>query len=283
MAKRGAKLIKYLVKRYRMTVYDREKLIEVLTLPVSRLKVILTVLLIAALSVTSAYFLVFYTNLKLFMPDYPSPQMWRAIQYNSIMVDSLIDQIEQRDRFIGNIQNVITGHLPNDSTSSLIDLSPMKIDKDPKAEEPIFNKLVGPETYHFNFSESTSQDEIDRINFFPPITGVVINPFNSSPGHFGTDLVGRANSNIYSVLDGTVIFAEWSVSTGYVVQIQHKYDLVSVYKHNSEVMVQQGDKVKAGEVIAIMGNEGELSTGPHLHFELWRKGVALDPEQYINF
>jgi len=95
--------------------------------------------------------------------------------------------------------------------------------------------------------------------------------------------VGRINSNIYSVLDGTVIFSEWSVSTGYVVQIQHKHNLISVYKHNSEVLVQQGDEVKAGEVISIMGNEGELSTGPHLHFELWRSGTALDPEQYINF
>jgi murein DD-endopeptidase MepM/ murein hydrolase activator NlpD len=283
MTARGVKFLKKIVKRYRLSIYDREKLIEVMSFPVSRARVLLAVFLIAALSVTSAYFLVFYTRLKLFMPDYPSPQVWRSIHYNSIMIDSLIFQIEQRDRFINNINSVITGNIPDSSEEAGFTLADYDVEIEKNQNEPIFEKLIGPDVYHFNFSESTSFDEMDRINFFPPIKGVVINRFSSSPGHYGTDIVGRFDTNIYSVLDGTVIFAEWSTSTGYVIQIQHKHDLVSVYKHNSGILIQQGDKVKAGEVIAIMGNEGELSTGPHLHFELWRKGVALDPEQYINF
>ncbi len=283
MTARGVKFFKKIVKIYRLSVYDREKLIEVMSFPVSRVRLLLVVILIAAGSVTSAYYLVFYTRLKLYMPDYPSPQVWRSIHYNSIMVDSLIAQIEQRDRFIENINSVITGTIPDSSEEAGLKLAEYDVEIKNNSEEPIFEKLIGPDVYRFNFSESATFDEMDRINFFPPINGVVINRFNSSPGHYGTDIVGRFDTNVYSVLDGTVIFAEWSTSTGYVVHIQHKHDLVSVYKHNSGILVQQGEKVKAGEVIAIMGNEGELTTGPHLHFELWRKGMALDPEQYINF
>jgi len=283
MRSRGVKFLKKVFKKYRLSIYDREKLIEVMSFPISRARIVLGILLIAALSVTSAYYLVFYTRLKLYMPDYPSPQVWRSIHYNSIMVDSLVTQIEQRDRFIQNISSVIMGNIPDSSDEAGIKLAEYNVKIENNNEEPIFEKLIGPDVYRFNFSESSSFDEMDRINFFPPINGVVINRFNSSPGHFGTDIVGRFDTNIYSVLDGTVIFAEWSTSTGYVVQIQHKHDLISVYKHNSGILVQQGDKVKAGEVIAIMGNEGELTTGPHLHFELWRNGLALDPEQYINF
>jgi murein DD-endopeptidase MepM/ murein hydrolase activator NlpD len=240
-------------------------------------------LLVSALAITLAYFAVFYTSLKLLMPGYPSPEVWKSIHYNQRMTDSLVAQIEMRDSFLFKIKGVFTGEIVDDTTYLRTGIAPTKIDPDKIDQEPIFDKLIGPEVYKFSFNESSSADELERINFFPPISGVVINRFNSSPGHFGTDIVGRLHSNIYAILDGTVIFAEWSISTGYAVHIQHKYNLVSVYKHNSEVLVKQGDKVKSGEVIAIMGNEGELSTGPHLHFELWRNGTALDPEQYINF
>ena len=109
------------------------------------------------------------------------------------------------------------------------------------------------------------------------------NHFNASSNHFGVDLVSDANSRISAVLDGSVIFSGWTLETGYVIYIQHDANIVSVYKHNAELLKNVGDKVDAGEVIAIIGNSGELSTGPHLHFELWHNGNALNPEQYIDF
>nr|WP_282189165.1 M23 family metallopeptidase [Maribellus sp. YY47] len=121
------------------------------------------------------------------------------------------------------------------------------------------------------------------MHFFVPVKGVITERFNSSADHFGIDLVSEANARISAVLSGTVIFSGWTLKTGYSVYIQHDGDLVSVYKHNSELLKKEGDHVSAGEAIAIIGNTGELSTGPHLHFELWHDGNALNPEQYIDF
>nr|WP_262909872.1 M23 family metallopeptidase [Maribellus sp. CM-23] len=121
------------------------------------------------------------------------------------------------------------------------------------------------------------------MHFFVPVKGVVTEHFNSSSDHFGIDLVSEANARISSVLNGTVIFSGWTLKTGYSIYVQHEGNLVSVYKHNSELLKNEGDQVSAGEAIAIIGNTGELSTGPHLHFELWHDGKALNPEHYIDF
>jgi murein DD-endopeptidase MepM/ murein hydrolase activator NlpD len=112
---------------------------------------------------------------------------------------------------------------------------------------------------------------------------VITNSFNPASEHFGIDLVSEPNARISAVMDGTVIFSEWTIQTGYVLFIQHDADLISAYKHNSELLKSKGDRVKAGEAVAIIGNTGELSTGPHLHFELWHNGTPLNPELYIDF
>jgi len=124
---------------------------------------------------------------------------------------------------------------------------------------------------------------LSQIHFFVPVNGVISNHFNSITDHFGIDLVSGPNSRISAVLNGTVIFSGWTLETGYVIYIQHEADLISAYKHNAELLKNTGDLVNAGEAIAIIGNSGELTTGPHLHFELWHNGTALNPEQYIDF
>ena len=124
---------------------------------------------------------------------------------------------------------------------------------------------------------------LSQIHFFVPVKGVVTNHFDLATDHFGVDLVSSPNSRISAVLDGTVIFSGFTLETGYVIHVQHHSDLISVYMHNSELLKFRGDKVKAGESIAFIGNTGELSTGPHLHFEIWHEGNPLDPEQYIDF
>ena len=124
---------------------------------------------------------------------------------------------------------------------------------------------------------------VSSIHFFTPMKGMISNSYDGLSGHYGVDVVGPKNERISAVLDGTVIFAEWTLNTGYVVQIQHGKDLVSIYKHNQELLKKPGEFVKAGEAIAILGNSGELTSGPHLHFELWHNGKALNPENYIKF
>ena len=124
---------------------------------------------------------------------------------------------------------------------------------------------------------------ISQIHFFPPVKGLVTNSFNSLADHYGTDIVAASNEVVKATLEGTVIMATWTLETGWVIQIQHKNNLISIYKHNAELLKRVGDFVEVGEAIAIIGNSGELTTGPHLHFELWYLGIPLDPEDYISF
>jgi murein DD-endopeptidase MepM/ murein hydrolase activator NlpD len=200
-----------------------------------------------------------------------------------MMLDSLRREIDQRDQYLAQIQAVISGNVIEDTTVGSVDefegvtMSPMQNDS-------IFSELIGPDKYKFSYNnEGEGSSELSRMSLFPPLMGLIVNKYDAFSGHYGVDVVGREFSHVVSVLDGTVIFAEWSVTTGYVVEVQHAQNLISIYKHNSDIQVKPGDHVSAGDLIAIMGNEGEYSTGPHLHFELWQNGVPLDPENYILF
>ena len=138
------------------------------------------------------------------------------------------------------------------------------------------------EKYNLTLGHVSSSDD-DFYHFFSPLDGVVTNHFDETTRHYGVDLVAKQNSNVLSVLDGVVIFTDWTIKTGYVIQVQHNGNLVSVYKHNELLLKEPGEHVVAGEAIALVGNTGKLSTGPHLHFELWYNGKPVNPEDFIVF
>jgi murein DD-endopeptidase MepM/ murein hydrolase activator NlpD len=121
------------------------------------------------------------------------------------------------------------------------------------------------------------------LHFFTPVNGIVTRSFNPGEGHFGIDLVAEPNEVVKAALDGTVTMSTWTLETGYVIQVQHDFELITVYKHNATLFKSVGQKVMAGDAIAIVGNSGELTTGPHLHFELWHDRVPLNPAEYIAF
>jgi len=272
-----------LLKDYRLSIYDNNNLTEVYTSTVSRLSIWIILLFISLISVSITLILLFYTPMKRSIPGYPSRHMSEMIQYNSIMVDSLQEEINKRDNYLQKIKSVIRGEIIEDTVSNTegknteVAMRPMKNDS-------IFDQLISTDKNRTSGQRYESEGEnLTKIKFFSPVKGIVTNKFMASPGHFGTDIVGSKNSHIAAILDGTVIFAEWTISTGYVIELQHKNNLVSIYKHNSDVLVKPGEKVEAGKLIAIMGNEGELSTGPHLHLELWYNGKPIDAEKYIHF
>jgi biotin carboxyl carrier protein len=275
--------IRKLTKKYRLSVTDRVNLIEVYSTTVSELKLWGTLLSVFITSIVIIILLLFFTPFKYLIPGYPSNEVRDQIISNAVMVDSLIGEIELRDRYMVRIKTIISGGLVDDNVS-IGDAGLKRVPMLPMESDTIFDGLIGPEKYKFSyFSKSEDVTEMAKLTFFPPAKGLVINRFDASPGHFGADIVGSEKTPISAVLAGTVVFAEWSVLTGYVVTIQHDYNLISVYKHSSSLLVKQGDRVKAGDLIAIMGDEGEYSTGPHLHFELWQNGIPLNPERYINF
>ena len=122
-----------------------------------------------------------------------------------------------------------------------------------------------------------------NLNLFPPVKGYITQKYEPNKDHYGIDIVAKDKESVKSALDGTVIMADWTSETGYVIAVQHQYNLVSFYKHNSVLLKKVGNFVKAGDAIAIIGNSGEMSSGPHLHFELWKDGVPINPELYMVF
>lgn len=207
----------------------------------------------------------------------------------SIAVDSLSDAVEKKEIFINTIQSVIsgdslitTGEMQRDSydnqgaTEKANVLSAESIDSILKDEFEIEKASNLNLVYR-------EQNRLQDMYFFPPVEGLVTRAYNTKIDHFGVDVVAEDNEPIKSIADGTVVVSSWTEDSGYVIAVQHKSNLFSIYKHNSELLKKVGNFVQAGEIIAIIGNSGEVTTGPHLHFEIWYNGNPINPEEFINF
>ena len=232
--------------------------------------------------------LIAYTNLRELIPGYPDTEIRRDIVRNAILLDSLEHEIKLRDAYLENMKKIISGKAPDNlvyDTASTVNPQNVKFTR--SLEDSLLRQQVESEE-EYNLSVSTPLAgrgiKFYNIHFFPPVEGIVSNHFDPARNHFGTDIAGVPNEVVHATLDGTVVFAGWTLETGYVVEIQHDDNLISVYKHNNTVLKPVGSIVKAGEDIALMGTTGELyTTGPHLHFELWYQGQPLDPEKYVVF
>lgn len=159
----------------------------------------------------------------------------------------------------------------------------IQLDNIPQEDLKLRQEMEKEENYSLFYSEEAGgKVSLNKLNFFPPLEGYVSHEFDKEAGHYAVDIVAEEKAPVKATLDGTVFLADWTLETGYVIGIQHDYNLVSFYKHNSALLKKVGNFVKAGEVIAIVGNTGELTTGPHLHFELWKDGVPVDPDEYVQ-
>ena len=232
--------------------------------------------------------LIAFTPLREYIPGYTSGKMRQRLINNVLVVDSLEQEIHRRDKYFNDFRAMLAGDqpvAPSDTALKKIPaLRPEQVNLRKYNSDSLFKDELAQEQFHVSVNNPSSQrGGVAGLLFFPPLNGMVSGKQDLSVGHFGVDLVGKVDSRISAALDGTVILAEWTMETGYVIQIQHDHNLVTVYKHNAELLKRQGDKVKAGETIAIMGNTGKETTGPHLHFEMWMNGISLNPEEYIKF
>ncbi len=233
--------------------------------------------------------LVMFTPIRELTPGYPTDAMRRQVVANAIRLDSLEHEIRLRDKYIGAVNAIVAGREPEmteNQTDNNGNVNYDNITFTRSEQDSLLRKQVEEEE-QFNFvirSQPVSEEaSISKIHFFKPIEGVVTSRFDYRKNHFGIDLVAAPNEVVKAILDGTVIMAAWTVETGYVIQIQHTANIISVYKHNANLLKKAGDRVKAGDAIAIIGNSGELTTGPHLHFEIWQGGKPVNPEDYIVF
>ena len=285
MAKEKVRLWDRLKYKYKLSVINETSYEEVFNFRLSQLHVLTALSVLAVILVVLTILLIAFTDLREFIPGYPDGNMRQMIAQNALRVDSLENELLKRDRFFKSIRLVLNGGDTTSLERSREDTARYRNDTirfQISEQENEFRAAI-EERERFNLSLGMKEQNHDYYHFFPPVEGIVTQSFDEKKRHYGTDIVAKANAKVAAVLDGVVIFTDWTVKTGYVIQVQHTNDLISVYKHNSLLLKKQGDYVRAGEVLGVVGNTGEESSGPHLHFELWRAGNPLNPENFIKF
>lgn len=283
--KKEKKLAKKLLHKYRLVILNEDTFEERFAIKLTRLNVFILTSLSAISLVFFTILLIAFTPLREYIPGYSSAKLKKQATTLNYKTDSLVNELELNKRYYASIRKVLTGDVASlefdrdsilQATKSDIGVIQVTTNK----EDSLLREKVDKED-KYNLFES-SQNQSNYV-LFPPVNGTISEGYNLEEKHYAVDVVVAANTPVKATADGTVIFAEWTVETGYVVIIEHNQELISVYKHNTTITKAQGDLVKAGEVIAMSGNTGELSTGPHLHFELWSKGYPVNPTNFIDF
>ncbi len=290
--KKNKSFLKKLSSKYRFAIFNEQTYEELFVVRLSRLNVFTIVGSFGIVLIILVSILISFTGLREYIPGYPDANERLLIVRNAQRVDSLLVEIEKRNKFINNFQAVIRGEMPetaedikNRTAAAKNNSSNREIEFPRSEQDSLFRmQIEREERFNLSVRETPQRDiALESAFFVSPIKGIVVNTFGETSGHYGVDIVASPGSRVSSVMDGMVTFAGWTVETGYVIQIQHPNNLISIYKHNEIILKEVGQVVKAGEAIARVGNSGELTTGPHLHFELWYNGLPLNPVDYIAF
>lgn len=275
-----------LKQRLRFVLFDEQSYEELNSVSLTRFQLFIRVLSLLFLVCSLTVLFVAFTPLREYIPGYSPSHLSKDLINLSLKTDSLLTEIEIKEQKFQILEKVVRGEAFNDSVffdstkSVVVNEDALKA----SANDSIFRESIEREgRFNVLSEESKKSSELRNIAFYPPIKGMVSDAFDLQKDHFGVDVVAPENEAIKACLPGTVILSSWTTETGYTIAIQHENDLISTYKHNSVLLKKVGALVKAGDVIAIIGNSGRLSTGPHLHFELWHKGKAINPEHHILF
>ena len=281
-------LSSWLTNRYQLIIRNEENFAEKTSVAFTYSKIILFSVIIFILFLVISLFLVETVLEKWFDPKYEQMVLNQQLYGLALKVDSLALEVDRKDRFIANFQRVLSG-----DTSDFKDPAQILRGESQPVSKPA-NLQIHPTDSAFrkDFEKSdlslitltnVKNRELQQTFFFSPITGFVSDRYNVKKGHFGVDIVAKKNEPVKCIADGTVIFSDWTQDGGYVLMIQHSANLLSVYKHNAELYKKLGTFVNAGEIISLVGNSGEMTNGPHLHFELWYNGNSLNPEEFVTF
>lgn len=281
--KRAKRIRKKLLHKYRLVILNEETFEERFSFKLNRLNVFVFSILFALFLIFSTTFIIAFTPLREYIPGYSSTKLKRTATELTYKTDSLRRILEVNEQYLNSIKKVLTGDVKTVefNKDSLIEVAKMdpsvlartsrrdSLLRDKVAQEDKYNPLVG----------NTDQ----QYALFAPVKGTISAPYDSKSKHYAVDIVTVKDAPVKAIADGTVIFAEWTAQTGNVIILKHNNNLISVYKHNAMLTKEQGQLVKGGEVIATVGSTGELTTGPHLHFELWRDGFPVNPASFIDF
>jgi murein DD-endopeptidase MepM/ murein hydrolase activator NlpD len=273
--------------KYRLVILNDDSFAEKFSLRLSPLGLIILLGSVTIVMTTLVISLIAFTPLREYIPGYGNVDDRKDILSLSAKADSLENTLAARDWYINNLLNVFSGKTEGrkakpvkDSTGKYTNIDIKPSDQDMKLRSDIESNQLE------STSDKVSANKINALSnffFFTPIKGIITTSYNIKEGHFGTDIAAKENEFVKTTLDGTIIFAGFTAEDGYVTQIQHNNNITSVYKHQSSITKKVGDFVQAGEPIGVVGNTGENSKGPHLHFELWYNGFAINPQDYVVF
>jgi murein DD-endopeptidase MepM/ murein hydrolase activator NlpD len=284
-------LLKKLRNRYFFIIRKEENFEERLSIRMSLASLIMITGGLIVVLIGIVISLVAFTPLREYIPGYADVDMRKDLLYLSLKTDSLEEALQERSDYIRNIKRVLTDSVDVGDTTKVA--SKDTVSKHAKAFAPrshadsiLRTEVESQNPYNVSLGGNSADKTGNNLNsyfFFAPLKGIITNGFKPAANHFGVDITSKENDAVKATLDGTIILSTWTLATGNVIIIQHKDNIISVYEHNSVLMKKAGDNVKAGDVIAIIGNTGELTTGPHLHFELWYQGSPVNPLNYITF
>jgi murein DD-endopeptidase MepM/ murein hydrolase activator NlpD len=280
---------KNLRNKFRFVVLNDETFEEKFSLRLTRTNVwvFLSVLAFTVIFLTAAA--IIYTPLKYFIPGFGDYNYRSQILQLQFKADSLQGAMEGRQVWLDHVMAIASGDI---DTTRPAASAPTQVDKDinlsqvSEADMQLRKEIEDEENFSLSLGGGQGNGivyEVQQMHPMIPVDGYVTDEYDAKKEHFGIDIAAKTDAPVKAVLDGKVISATYTLETGYVITIQHSNNLVSFYKHNAKLLKKPGDLVKAGEVVAIVGNTGELSTGPHLHFELWHEGKSLNPKDYIAF
>ncbi|TMM58962.1 M23 family metallopeptidase [Maribacter algarum] len=283
--KKRKEIKRKLLHKYRLVILNESTFEEKISFKLSRLNVFVTgsLCIIGLIGLTTL--LIAFTPLREYIPGYSSTKLKKQATDLTYQTDSLVRVLNNTNRYLDNIRMVLKGDIENneinrDSLLEQFKLDPSTVDLTPIKQDSLLRAEVALEDKYNLFERSTAKTE---IVLFPPVSGTITQIYDAKKKHYAIDVVAPRETPVKATADGMVIFAEWTADTGHVIIIEHKDGLLSVYKHNGSLNKSQGDVVRSGEVIASVGNTGELTTGPHLHFELWDKGAPINPQDFIDF
>lgn len=271
--------------KYKLSFINESTLEEVWAFHLSFLSAFISLTVYAVTLITITALIIIMTPIRNYLPGYLDVEVRKEIMENALRADSLERMIQIQDLYLRNVTQIISGKIELDSIRQIDSLARVDMDfRIPRSEsEQMYVKeFEQDEKYNLTVLDAGSSQS-NSFFFYKPVNGKISSRYQADIRHFGIDIAAAPNGSVLATLDGTVVYVGYDLNQGYVIQIQHKNGFISIYKHNEKLLKEPGQKVVAGEAIALVGNTGTLSTGPHLHFELWLNGKPVNPEEYIAF
>ena len=271
--------------KYKLSFLNENTLEEVFSLRLSGLYVFVVVGLFSFLLIALTSIIIITTPIRNYLPGYLDAEIRNEMISQSLKIDSLEHTLNSKSAYFANLASILKGEISIEAVMQSDSIRPIVLDSTELGKTSLTEDFIKRYEEESKYSLSSLPQTYSQtaITFYRPVKGIVSSSFNIKEKHFGVDIAADSKESILATLDGRIIHAGFDPSAGYVIHLQHKNGYVSIYKHNAILLKKQGDFVKAGEAIALVGNTGNLSTGPHLHFELWNKGEPVNPEEYITF